>query len=441
MPPRKKSVKKNKLKHDPRSACLVELFPEEFIRRLSRETGLIERQRKLDPVVFFWTLIMQFGVNHERSLRGLHRSYNASAQVTMEFPSFLERFTPELEGFLHRCVLHAIEFQSKDVSRELSDKLEHFRDVLIQDSTILRLPPALAGTWPAALSSKKAAGVKVSSLMSVVGDGPKRVEIVPERTAEVKTIKLGPWVRDNILLFDLGFFKLPSFRRIDQYGGHFVTRLKKNVNATIVGVNKIWRGNAKPLIGEDLWSVAKKLKRGIIDVEVEFDVTSRMYRGKQTTTKWRCRAVGVYNADEKKYHLYLANVPLELMPPEDVARLYGARWEIELVFKELKTHYRMDKLSTEDPQTIKCLIWTAILVMICSRRILHMLRKINPENAHRFTLLRMATIFMEMAPDVLRGIADILGVPFGYMEKMNLYESLAMDPNKNRKRMMDDFVK
>jgi len=441
MPPRKKRVKKNNLEHDPRAACLVEMFPPELINLYSKEEDMIQRQRKLDSVVFFWTLIMQFGVNHMRSLRGMHRSYNASAVSTMEFSSFLERFTPNLEGFLHRCVLHAIEFQAKDVSRELSDKLKHFRDVLIQDSTILRLPEALAGTWPAALSSKKAAGVKVSSLMSVVGDGPKRVEIVPERTAEVKTIKLGPWVRNNLLLFDLGFFKLPSFRRIDQYGGHFVTRLKKNVNATIVGVNKIWRGNAKPLIGEDLWSVAKKLKRGIIDVEVEFDVTSRRYRGKQTTTKWRCRAVGVYNLDEKKYHLYLTNVPLAMMSPEDVAVLYGARWEIELIFKELKSYYRLDKINSDNPDVVKCLIWVAILVMICSRRILHLFRKRNPEKAHRYTHLRSAMIFTEFAYEILLGIFEILGIEFGYEDRMRIQEMLLEDPNGDRKHLMDPIVK
>ena len=432
--------RRNEPRFDP-AKWLDEMFPRELLLQLSRETGMVQRQRLLDPVLFFWVLVLDFGANFMRTLRGLHRNYEAAAQAEMSISRFVKRFTPELEEFLHRCVLHAIEFQAREAGRELGEKLKHFSDVLILDSTIIRLSENLADIWPAALSRKKAAGVKLSCLMSVVADGPKRVRIVPERTAEAKTLKLGPWVEGKALLFDLGFFKLRSFRRIGEYKGYFVTRLKKKVNATIVGVNRTCPGNARELIGEDLWEISTSLKRGVIDVEVEFDVTSRRYRGKQTTTKWRCRAVGVYNADEKKYHLYLANVPLELMPPEDVARLYGARWEIELVFKELKTHYRMDKLSTEDPQTIKCLIWTAILVMICSRRILHMLRKINPENAHRFTLLRMATIFMEMAPDVLRGIADILGVPFGYMEKMNLYESLAMDPNKNRKRMMDDFVK
>ena len=41
---------------------------------------------------------------------------------------------------------------------------------------------------------------------------------------------------------------------------------------------------------------------------------------------------------------YLTNIPVEILAAEDIARLYAARWEIELIFKELKSHYRMDQI-------------------------------------------------------------------------------------------------
>ena len=41
--------------------CIVEetlckMFPPEFLRNLAKETGLIKRERKVDPVVMFWVL-------------------------------------------------------------------------------------------------------------------------------------------------------------------------------------------------------------------------------------------------------------------------------------------------------------------------------------------------------------------------------------------------
>ena len=419
---------------------LVEMFPDDLLRQKARETGQTKRKRELDVVMFFWVLVLDFGVNYVRKLRGLHRNYRIRAQSGIHFSSFTKRFTPELEEFLRQCVMHALEFLAKESSRELGEKLKRFKDILIQDSTIMRLGESLFNLYPAARAKGKAAGVKLSTLVSVVADSPKRLEILAERTAETKTLKLGPWVKDTVLLLDLGFFKLGFFDRIDAYKGFFVSRLKKGVNATIVGVNREWRGNAKKLIGEDLWDVVKSLKREIIDVEVEFVFKRRKYKGKSSAVTRRFRVVGVYNHDAKRYHIYLTNIYPFVLSPEDIALLYGARWEIELIFKELKSTYRMDDIPSEDPVTIKCLIWVAILVLVCSRRIHNKLREINPDKARRYTHLRTAMIFMEAAQDILSGIAELRGVPFGYKERMMLYESQAPDPNTEREHLMDRWV-
>ncbi|MGD0955162.1 MAG: transposase [Methanotrichaceae archaeon] len=39
-----------------------------------------------------------------------------------------------------------------------------------------------------------------------------------------------------------------------------------------------------------------------------------------------------------------------MLKPEEVARLYGARWEVEILFKELKSKYALDVVPTANPQ-------------------------------------------------------------------------------------------
>ncbi|AKB54483.1 Mobile element protein [Methanosarcina barkeri 227] len=41
---------------------LREIFPEEWLRQTAKETGLIVRERKIDPVIIFWVLTLGFGV-------------------------------------------------------------------------------------------------------------------------------------------------------------------------------------------------------------------------------------------------------------------------------------------------------------------------------------------------------------------------------------------
>ena len=50
---------------------LCELFPPEWLRDKAKETGLIKRERKIDPVIMFWTLAIGYGRFLQRTLAGI----------------------------------------------------------------------------------------------------------------------------------------------------------------------------------------------------------------------------------------------------------------------------------------------------------------------------------------------------------------------------------
>ena len=114
---------------DPSVEYLVQMFPEEFLRNLGQKTGLIKRLRKIDPVIFFWVLILGFGVDFLRSIRALERRYEVEANIELSDGALYDRFKPELVVFLRECVLHAIEFQAQQQSRVLGEKLNGFKDI------------------------------------------------------------------------------------------------------------------------------------------------------------------------------------------------------------------------------------------------------------------------------------------------------------------------
>ena len=61
---------------DPTVQCLVDLFPEEYLREQIREAGLLKRERRIDIVMLFWVLVLGFGIGLLRSLRGMKHKYN-----------------------------------------------------------------------------------------------------------------------------------------------------------------------------------------------------------------------------------------------------------------------------------------------------------------------------------------------------------------------------
>ena len=84
-------------------------------------------------------------------------------------------------------------------------------------------------------------------------------------------------------------------------------------------------------MGKKLREVLPLLKREVLDVEVEVKFKRRKYKGKQSMVNRRFRQVCVFNSESGKYHTYLTNIPVEILSAEDVALLYAARWEIELI--------------------------------------------------------------------------------------------------------------
>jgi len=213
-----------------------------------------------------------------------------------------------LVTFLRTCVTHAIEHLAKEQNQLLNEKLSQFQDILIQDSTIIRLHESLSKKWPATRTRKAAAGVKVGLLVSAVSNGPKTVGLYAENTNELKTLRIGPWVKDRILLIDLGFYKHQLFARIKDNGGHFVSRLKGSADPLIINVNRTYRGRSIDVKGKRLSEVLLKLKRQVLDVEVEISFKRRRYNGKQRNDSERFRLIAILNEETEKYHVYLTSV-------------------------------------------------------------------------------------------------------------------------------------
>ena len=150
--------------------------------------------------------------------------------------------------------------------------------------------------------------------------------------------------------------------------------------------------------------------------------------------------MAVYNEEAKKYHLYLTNIGVELLDLEDIGMLYAARWEVELIFKELKSGYAMDKVKTKNPQVIEAFIWIAFLTMLASRVIHSIVRdhvETEGKSVVRYTQLRWSKIFLENARMHLTRILDYCGFKNSEELVVSVYTSQALDPHVNRHRFRE----
>lgn len=411
---------------------LLKLFPASQIRALARETGAVVRMRKVDPFDLFWTIVLGFGVDGARSFNTLRRRYQQTTGERLEESSFQERFNTGLARMFKQLADNALQW-SLSGGPQLRGALGRFRDVLVTDATVVRLHDLLEKAFPACRTNHTRAAAKLHVVMNLQGAGRQSVRLTSERAHENKVMQIGSWVKDRLMLFDLGFYDFHLFARIHQNGGFFVSRLKRNANLTITDVHRTHRGRAADLVGHSLQEVLPKLQREVLDVQVEAPYKKRAYRGRRRKATRSLRLVGVRDTDSGEYHLYLTNVPVDRLAAEDIQTTYALRWQVELLFKELKSHYRLDEMPSQRKEVVETLLYAAILSLTVSRRLLIAVRDALSNQADRLKEHRFAALLGSLAGDLL---AVVL---WPAREVRSLHHRLsgillheALDPNKGR---------
>jgi len=413
-------------------AALRKTLPETLVNSMAHSTGAVKRQGKVQIHTFVWSLILGFAVGDKRTLAALRRSYEYAAGHTIEESAYYKRFTPELVALLKGLIKHAFE-QLIGVGRPLLGPLAEFRDVLLTDSTVVRLHDLLSKRFPACRTNHTKAALKAHVVMSVRGTGRSSIKVTGEREHDGPVFKIGPWVKDHLLLFDLGYFRYQLFDCIGRNGGYFVTRLKKNANPLIVAANRLHRGRAVKLVGARLHDVIARLDREVLDVEVEVEFSRRVYAGRIRRARQHLRVVGIKNAESGEYHLYVTNLPADRLRAEDVSIVYSLRWQIELLFKELKTHFRLEDMPSSKTVVVEALLYSALLTLVASRRVLAVVRKHLRLAGDRLPAQRWAAVFVSVAHALLlivtRRLARVRGA-LRDVTRLLLHE--AIDPNRKR---------
>jgi putative transposase len=161
------------------------------------------------------------------------------------------------------------------------------------------------------------------------------------------------------------------------------------------------------------------------------------YAGRRRTDRARFRLIGVRDAHSGSYWFYLTNLPADELEPESVAQLYACRWQVELIFKELKTHYRLDELPTRKAPIVEALVLSSIITLMLSRKLLDTVRLRLKKLAHRIPESRWAALFADTALNIL----DLIVLPARTarllakrVESMLLHE--AVDPNASRLQLL-----
>lgn len=215
------------------------------------------------------------------------------------------------------------------------------KQVKIFDSTTISLfKDILEGVGRNPKTGKKKGGVKVHTVVNADEIVPELVWFSEAKKHDHRFLDKLKCDGNTIYVFDKGYNDYKAFEHFTNQKTGFVTRIKDNASYF----------NIEALdIGEHIHSGV--LKDEIIAIDVK--------KGKEIT-KLKLRKVVFYDRANKREFEFLTN--MFDMRADLIAALYKIRWQIELLFKQLKQNFPLKYFLGDNENAIKIQIYCVLIV-------------------------------------------------------------------------------
>ena len=250
--------------------------------------------------------------------------------------------------------------------------LRPFRRVLLVDSSSWDVSESLRDVLPGSGGSASAANCKLQTAYDYKRGELEFLDVTAGTVPDNRYTDHLPGMlqKDDLLLVDQGYFKLQTLFEIDEKRAFFLTRflvrtvVKDALTQAPIDLAKQlseWDGNAcemDVLMGcEKVPHVACRL----IALRVSEQIANERRRRLKKEAKKKGRAVSKHHLRMCDWTLLITNVPQRWLPLEMVRALYTVRWQIELLFKQLKSILRVHQSDTDKENRLRCELYGKLI--------------------------------------------------------------------------------
>ncbi len=324
---------------------------------LARRSGFLERTPRKIPILRFLEGLLALAPETHLSLERIASVIGLAANTTYTKQALHERLDRRVESFLIQVIVGL--FCPLRLSVETSQAFKPFARVLIQDSTVERLPNHLADIFPgsgnqhaqdyACLKIQWVCDLKHSAVLHTSLSGFTRNDqaAAPDILAVVR--------RDDLVIRDLGYLSSSVLAQLQDQGAFFLTRHRH-------GVNLYDPQSGQPLDLKAQLTTCGSLDRRLllgpervplrfVALPVPEEVANRRRHKAKTEARRRHRSPpSRLSLFLMGWNLFLTNVPASVWSPKTLLAIYGLRWRVEIIFKSWKSHLGLRQLNCATPR-------------------------------------------------------------------------------------------
>lgn len=383
---------------------LNSFFDKAIIRKIAKSSGFMLRAvRKISPYHFVSGFLLSV-CNGQTSFQAWAIQISILSGQTVSKQGLSDRIHARATVYAQQLLQHALLQKIVTNSPRVTELFKTFRKVVLHDSTTVRLPAALAWLFPGNRSmGEQKAVARIQSIIDI--KSMRFLDLIlgaftQNDQSASKTI-LG-WVKKgDVVIRDLGYFAIDTFKNLIEKEVDFLSRLKYGVN--------VYDGQGKQIALKKLLRQGKVIDRWVwIGAEKQVRVRLLMIplppaqaaRKKRKARKDRDRRLN----HSKEYYqwldfnVYITTVGKEIWSAQDVTQAYQVRWQIEIIFKSWKSSFHLEQIFREECENehrIKVSIYLMLLFICLFMQKIYVYYKDKTEKriGKQISLLKLSKFF------------------------------------------------
>ena len=215
------------------------------------------------------------------------------------------------------------------------------KKVKIVDSTTIGLfKDILKCVGRKAADGKSKGGIKSHSVINADEKVPNLVWFTPATTHDHQFLEKLQCDEHTVYIFDKGYNDYKAFAHFTEQKTGFVTRIKDNAKYEVTQKSNIPENIHSGILSDE-----------IIEVEVN---------NKNEKSKLKLRKIKYYDREHKRSFEFISN--LFEFRADTIAALYKIRWQIELLFKQIKQNFPLKYFLGDNENAIKIQIYCVLIV-------------------------------------------------------------------------------
>lgn len=370
-------------------------------QKVAMEVGFVQRKpRKIHPLQLLKAFCMLLPQTCP-SLRALATVLSVLSSEAVSKQAIAQRIGKPWVEFCRQML--ALLLCKRLETGPTAPLLAAFNRVLLHDSSTLPLPQALAPHYPGSKNQRGAhAQAKVQAILDIKNRSYVHFSLTAftrndqAAAADVLTLLQA----GDLIIRDLGYFVLKILKLIADAGAFFISRCRYgcslfDLNGSSIDLPQLLRRKGQ-LDGWISIGSIEKLRARLVAIPLPPDVAQKRRRVLRENRDRRL--------NPSKEHLFLlgwaifiTNVPEDVWNAEQIAKIYGLRWRIEIIFKAWKSNFCITAYShSASRYQIESLIYARLIYILLFQTVLYnpLACQIDSQYARKLSLLKFSAFFV-----------------------------------------------